>query len=124
MLMEDAIMGATQENYENLMYAIIYQACCDYAGPDRDPNYEKPAARFLLDPENPYCAYLGIDGKRLIKQMNKNYYKYGKTLLSPTDLDELKKYGRILSPEERKLVKKQKKKNSNAKLYNFKKETK
>jgi hypothetical protein len=82
MLIEDAIMGATEENYKDLMYAIIYQACYDYAGPDRDPYHELPATRFLLDPENLYCAYLGIDGKALVNQMDKNYYKYGKTLLS------------------------------------------
>lgn len=116
MLMEHAMMGATRENYEDLMWAVIYQACLDYDKHpekifDKERRADAESAKwFLEDPNNPYFAYLDVNGQDLIKQMHKNLTTYGKYVLSPTDLDELKEYGRILSPEERKLVKKQKKK--------------
>ena len=110
MLYEHALMNATKDNYENLMWAVIYQACQDYCGPDNDSEWNKGVLKFLLDPENPYLAHLQCNGKDLVKKMNENYRTYGKCMLSPTDLEELKDFGRILSPQERQLIRKSKKK--------------
>ena len=130
--MKHAIMGATKENYEDLMWAVVHQACLDYdEHPEKLPEEEKRNAEsakwFLEDPDNPYFDHLDLDGKTLINQMKKNKKVYGKYVLSSSDLEELKLFGRILSEAERELFRKEKrkkKKNSNTKLYNFKKETK
>lgn len=131
MLIEHAMMGATKENYEDLMWAVVHQACLDYdEHPEKLPEKEKRNAEsakwFIEDPDNPYFDHLNLDRKRLINQMKKNKKVYGKYVLSSSDLEELKLFGRILSEAERELFRKEKrkKKNSNTKLYNFKKETK
>ena len=115
MLMEHAIMGATKENYEDLMWAVVHQACLDYdEHPEKLPEKEKRNAEsaklFLEDPDNPYFDHLDLDRKRLINQMKKNKKVYGKYVLSPSDLEELKLFGRILSEAERELFRKEKRK--------------
>ena len=115
MLMEHAIMGATKENYEDLMWAVVHQACLDYdEHPEKLPEGEKRNAEsakwFLEDPDNPYFDHLDLDGKTLIKQMKKNKRVYGKYVLSSSDLEELRLFGRILSEAERELFRKEKRK--------------
>lgn len=115
MLMEHAIMGATKENYEDLMWAVVYQACLDYdEHPEKLPEREKRNAEsakwFIEDPDNPYFDHLNLDRKRLINQMKKNKKVYGKYVLSSSDLEELKLFGRILSEAERELFRKEKRK--------------
>ena len=86
------------ENYKNLIAAVIYKACEDYSNvlvyakkhKDCDP-HKKPVYKFLMDSDNPYAEILDISLPAMVHRMEKNVKKYGKGLLKPDDWSKIKK---------------------------------
>ena len=96
---------AVNDAYRNLMAAVVYQACSDYASVLRAAKKDKtikphckPSYRFLIN--NPYCDILDIDGKALVKQMDENFKKYGKAMMSEKQWDMIAKFGKLVSDAE------------------------
>lgn len=84
------------ENYKEVLVGVIYQACTDYGallraykkgGDSCLKNAEKiyghkdSIERFFND-NGPYFSYTDIDGPRMLKQMKRNFKKYGKVMLN------------------------------------------
>ena len=98
MIRENEKRYELNENYKNLMFAVILKACEDYSGAlryakkhkEHDP-HRTPVYRFLMDPDNPYALYLDISLPRFVHQMEKNFQKYGKGFLRPDDWTKIKK---------------------------------
>jgi len=70
------------ERYMDLVGAVVYQACYDYARvlKAKDPHHPPErcsAYKFLMDPDNMYLDALGIDGDCLVNKIKKNQKMYG-----------------------------------------------
>jgi len=89
------------ENYRELMGAVINRACLDYEKWKVLERKHKcshkirmrgeTAYKFLMDPDNPYCAVFGIDGSSLIHKIDENIKKYGKGMMTDIEWDTLEK---------------------------------
>ena len=92
--------SSINEAYANLANAIILSACKDYVGVIKDRKHrarvgkkQKPEDRY------PVCRFFNSDwfdtlcrstlnGKELMKQLEDNFRKYGKTIPTPADVDQ------------------------------------
>lgn len=92
------------ENYRDLVSAVIEQACRDYANAlrayklDEEKSINPKATssyRFLMDPDNPYCKILEIDGVSLAHKIEKNFKLYGKGIPTDVEWDNIRKFGNI-----------------------------
>ena len=98
MIREEERHYELNENYKNLMYAVLYKACEDYSAVlrrhkrDKDINpHNSTVYKFLMDPDNPYALYLDISMPKFVHQMEKNFQKYGKACLRPDDWAKIKR---------------------------------
>lgn len=93
------------ENYKMLVTAVVEQACKDYDDilrynlaikqkkikGDLIPPHKSGAYKFLMDPDNFYLLFLGIDGDSLVHKIEKNFKKYGRGIMTEAEWGEIRK---------------------------------
>lgn len=89
------------ENYRELMVAVIAAALRDYAmvlkecKMHRTDPHRKPVYKFLTDPKNAYANCLEIDLKTCVETMEENFKKYGKAMMVTDEWNEVEKVRRL-----------------------------
>lgn len=86
------------ENYKMLATAVVEQACKDYddilrynLATKQNPPHKSGAYKFLMDPDNFYLLFLGIDGDSLVHKIEKNFKKYGQGIMIEAEWEKIRK---------------------------------